>query len=104
MGGMALSMKAGIWVIFFYVILYITYNFFKPTSTATISDLAGKKLRATVFSADSLLQTLVTSILAPFVGYLADHYSIAVTYTVIGAGMLLLNALLLAEWSLGAWC
>ena len=50
---LALYVDAPILAPFMYVLLYVLYNFSKPLSSAAVSDVAGKRLRATVFSADA---------------------------------------------------
>ena len=45
-------------VIVLYLFLYVIYNLFKPISAAAVSDLAGKELRATALSLESLLRTV----------------------------------------------
>ena len=69
-GGVAISIAV------IYVLLYVTYNLYMPNKQATISDLAGKELRATVMSADSLAQTVVVSVVAPLLGLLGDKGAI----------------------------
>jgi hypothetical protein len=58
---------------------YCCYNLFHPIRLATISDLAGKKLRATLLSADSLCETLIVSIGAPLAGLVAESAGVATT-------------------------
>jgi hypothetical protein len=100
--GAALFFKLYVLVLVLYVGLYIAYNVFKPISAASISDLAGKELRASLFSGDALLQTAGVAMLAPLIGYVADTISISAAFFAVGAVLLALNHLFLAEASLAA--
>ena len=75
-----------------------------PNKQAAISDLAGKKLRATVMSADSLAQTVVVSILAPVLGLLGDKISLAWPFLFTAAMLVAANRLFLADNSLAVLC
>ena len=75
-----------------------------PNKQAAISDLAGKKLRATVMSADSLAQTVVVSILAPVLGLLGDKVSLAWPFLFTAAMLVAANRLFLADNSLAVLC
>ena len=78
-------------VIALYVALYVAYNLFKPISASAVSDLAGKKLRATLFSADALLQTACVAALAPLLGHIADAHSLTAVFACVGGGLLVVN-------------
>ncbi len=83
-----------------YIPVYVIYNFHKPLSHAAISDVAGKDLRATVFSANAALETLMVGILAPLLGFLADQLSLSTAFFVFPAVSIVLNRIFFAEWSL----
>jgi hypothetical protein len=78
----------GVVVALLYVPLYVTYNFFKPVSASAVSDLAGKQLRATMMSADTLVQTMLVAALAPLVGLASDEASLALPFGIVAALML----------------
>ena len=89
---------------FMYVLNYVLYNFHKPLSAEAISDLAGKRLRATVLSADAALQTLSVAIFAPLAGYLAETLSLAAMFLIFSLIILMANRLFVAELSLVNVC
>ena len=80
-----------------YIALYAAYNLFHPIRLSTISDLAGKDLRATLLSADSLLETLIVSIGAPLAGFVAETAGVAATFAIIGVIGLVINHTFLSE-------
>jgi len=47
-----------------YLALYVVQNLWKPWSLAAVSDLMGKKRRATVLSVESLIETVLEFVLA----------------------------------------
>ena len=60
----------------------------------------GKKLRATMMSTNSLLQTVFVAILAPVIGSIADNISLGAAFLAVAATLLLANRGALAERSL----
>ena len=80
-----------------YVLLYVLYNISKPLSASAVSDVAGKRLRATVFSADAALQTLLTAGLAPLAGVMADNVSLAAMFLTFACALVVLNRVCIAE-------
>ena len=101
----ALTLYAAVPVVvpFIYVTLYVIYNFSKPLSASAISDVAGKRLRATVFSADAALQTLLVAGLAPLAGFVAD-VSLPNMFLLFSVVLLVLNRMFFAEASILAVC
>ena len=102
--GVALSLAVPAIGPFMYTINYVLYNFHKPLSADAISDVAGKRLRATVLSADAALQTLSVAILAPVAGYIADNVSLAATFLIFAGVSVVVNRLCVAEFSLARAC
>jgi MFS family permease len=96
----ALFMSAPMLAPFLYIFLYVIYNFAKPLSASAVSDVAGKRLRATVFSADAALQTFITAAFAPLAGFLGDNLSLASAFFSFGFFLLILNRVFFAEISL----
>ena len=102
----AVSLYAGTPIIapLVFVLLYVLYNLSKPLSASAISDVAGKRLRATVFSADAALQTLLTAGLAPLAGFMADHLSLEIMFVTFSIILLVLNRVFFAEVSFMGSC
>eukprot|EP00966_Prymnesium_polylepis_P220388 5098047-Prymnesium_polylepis.3 len=82
-----------------YLALYVVQNLWKPWSLAAVSDLMGKKRRATVLSVESLIETVLEFVLAPVVGYVAHTFSIEAVFLGLGGIFLVVNNLLL----IGDW-
>jgi hypothetical protein len=74
-----------------YVGLYACYNLFHPIRLSTISDIAGTELRATLISVDSLLETLLTSLLAPLLGWIAEAAGIPAAFLFVGLAGVAIN-------------
>lgn len=76
--------------------IYLIENIRKPILTGFISDNVPNEILTSVISAQSLLKTLVTAILAPIIGIIADSFgigiSILVISTLLSVSTLLINA------------
>jgi hypothetical protein len=82
-----------------YLVLYVVQNLWKPWSLAAVSDLMGKKRRATVLSVESLLESVLAFMLAPLVGYVAETLSVASVFLGLGSLFLVINNLALSgDW------
>ena len=82
-----------------YLLMFLLQNLWKPWGVAGVSGLLGKERRALALSSESLLKTLLQSVLAPIIGYVADRYSLDEMFAVTGFGFLIVNHLL----CFGAW-
>ena len=100
----SLYLTTPIVALFVYIVLYVLYNISKPLSASAISDVAGKRLRATVFSADAALQTILTAGLAPLAGYMVDNLSLEVMFLTFAVVLMVLNRFCIAEVSLVEAC
>ena len=74
--------------------IYLIENIRKPILTGIISDHVPNDILTSVISAQSLLRTLITALLAMGFGILADHYGIGVAFMLVSA-LLLFSTLLL---------
>ena len=57
-----------------------------------INDFADSNHRATVLTVLNFMQKIVYAIVAPFIGYVADIYSLGAAFVVLGFGLFLLFA------------
>ncbi len=75
----------GLWVVSLlaFVGIYLVENIRKPILTGFVADHVPNEILASVISAQSLLRTVMTAILAFVFGILADHYNIGVAFVVI---------------------
>eukprot|EP00465_Bigelowiella_longifila_P013478 CAMPEP_0185279938 /NCGR_PEP_ID=MMETSP1359-20130426/64813_1 /TAXON_ID=552665 /ORGANISM="Bigelowiella longifila, Strain CCMP242" /LENGTH=176 /DNA_ID=CAMNT_0027874979 /DNA_START=490 /DNA_END=1020 /DNA_ORIENTATION=- len=79
-----------------YLLLYFLTNTRRPLAMSQVSELMGKKRRATVLSVESLLTSMTFFILAPACGFTAHHFGISVLFLAFGVLGLLLNVLYLS--------
>ena len=59
-------------------------GFYKVVINDYINKLATSDMRATILSADNMMGRLMYAIIAPFVGWIADVYSLLQAFTVLG--------------------
>ena len=74
--------------------IYIVENIRKPILTGFISDHVPNEILTSVLSAQSLLKTIVTSILALSFGIIADYYGIGISFIVVSTILLVTTILL----------
>ena len=89
----------GFWVISFlaFVGIYIVENIRKPVLTGYVADRVPNEILASVISAQSLLKTVITAVIALVFGFLADRSGIGVAFVVVSslliAGTVIINLL-----------
>jgi len=66
-----------------FIMIHIIHNARKPIFIAVIDDNMHKSERATVLSLESQVKSLVTIIVAPFVGFVADTYSMRLAFLLL---------------------
>lgn len=81
-------------VIIIYFMLYIVQDARRPMFVDVCGDHMNKHERATVMSIDSQLTSLSAIILSPLFGWIADKFSIASLFLIIGIFSILANRLL----------
>lgn len=92
LGGAVLQVPVLSWVVLpCYCLLYVAYNLFKPIGSGAIADLAGKDLRATVLSTQSLLRALGVSVAAPLTGLVADSVSVSAAIMVVSVTSIIIS-------------
>jgi hypothetical protein len=74
--------------------IYIVENIRKPILTGIISDNVPNEILTSVISAQSLLRTIMTAVLAVGFGILADHFGIGVSFIVVSTLLLVSTYLL----------
>ena len=73
-----------------YIIIYIIQNIRRPINEAYITDMVEHKILATALSAEGQVSTLITALLAPLLGVLADHFGVGMALAGVSAGIILL--------------
>lgn len=76
-----LAFKQELWLISLlsFAAIYVMENIRKPLLTGAIADEVPKEILTSVLSAQSLLRTIMTSLLAPIFGLLADQFGIGIS-------------------------
>ena len=75
----------GLWVISFlaFVGIYVIENIRKPILTGFVADRTPNEILASVISAQSLLKTLMTAVIALVFGFVADYYGIGIAFVIV---------------------
>jgi MFS family permease len=78
-----------IWVVslFAFIGIYLVENVRKPILTGYISDNVPNEILTSVISAQSLLTTILTSVLAFVFGLIADHFGIGISFMAISVSL-----------------
>ena len=74
--------------------IYLIENIRKPILTGFISDNVPNEILTSVISAQSLLKTIITAILAPIIGILADNFGIGISIVAVST-LLILSTILI---------
>jgi len=69
---------------------YVLQNLRKPMNVSFISDQISHKVMASGLSIEAQLTTLMVVILAPILGYIADHAGVGIALAIFGVGALLM--------------
>ncbi len=91
--GLAYNYEFWIISLLAFALIYIMENIRKPLLTGAIADQVPKEILTSVISAQSLLRTIITSLLALAFGLLADHFGIGISLLSISS-LLFLSGLL----------
>jgi len=93
----AIKTKIMLVVIILYFFLYLLKDGRRPLAVDVFGDYMKRDERATVMSIESQVGSLFMIALAPLFGYIADRFSIAILFFVIGISILILNRFLRVE-------
>jgi len=93
----AIKTKIMLAVIILYFFLYLLKDGRRPLAVDVFGDYMKRDERATVMSIESQVGSLFVIVLAPLFGYIADRFSIAILFFVIGLSLLVLNRFLRVE-------
>lgn len=93
----AIKTKIMLAVILLYFFLYLLKDGRRPLAVDVFGDYMRKNERATVMSIESQIGSLFMIVLAPLFGYVADRFSIATLFFIVGLLILVLNRFLRLE-------
>jgi hypothetical protein len=90
-----LAFRFEFWIISLlaFALIYVMENIRKPLLTGAIADQVPKEILTSVISAQSLLRTIITTLLALVFGLLADHFGIGVSLFSVSSLLLLAGLL-----------
>jgi MFS family permease len=71
------------WSLLFFTIVYLVENFRKPIMTGLVADEVPNGILASVLSAQSQLQTIITVLIALVIGFAADFWGVGVAITTV---------------------
>ncbi len=80
-----------------YVLIFLNENLRKPIGVSQLADHSGKAYLATVLSAESQFHSLITALLAPVIGLLADVWGLGWALLSVSGGLLLLLPLVMLK-------
>ncbi|MDI3523762.1 MULTISPECIES: MFS transporter [unclassified Kosmotoga] len=84
LSGVSQRLNFQIGAVIFFLILFVIENIRRPLNVAYISEKISHKTMASGLSAESQLKTLLTAVLAPTIGFLADKITIGGALVVCG--------------------
>lgn len=67
----------------FFTLVYLVENFRKPIMTGLVADEVPNGILASVLSAQSQLQTVITVVIALVIGFVADYWGVGVAITTV---------------------
>lgn len=76
LGYISIGIFQNIWAIGFIVIFYVVRGIQEPLLKAYVNELVPSQMRATILSVKSFLGRIVFSAIGPFIGWLADIYTL----------------------------
>ncbi len=88
-------LEVPIMIILLYMLIYATYNLRRPILVGYIGELAPKDQRATILSVESQIKSMLTFVLAPILGLIADLTSIATLFVILAVVIFVVNFLFL---------
>jgi len=88
-----LTFRYELWLISLltFAAIYVMENIRKPLLTGAIADQVPREILTSVISAQSLLRTIMTTLLAPVFGIVADHFGIGISLLGISSLLLLMG-------------
>ena len=89
MCGLLYSLDYWIFSLFAFIVIFVIENIRKPWLTGAIADNVPNEMLTSVLSAQSFYRTILTVLLAPFLGILVDRFGIGPSFIIISSLLLL---------------
>lgn len=96
--GMAFQYEFWLISLLAFAAIYVMENIRKPLLTGAIADEVPKEILTSVISAQSLLRTIMTTLLALTFGIVADHFGVGMSLFAISSILLLSGLLIHLRW------
>lgn len=92
-----MAFNSGFWIISLLAFtgIYVGENIRKPMLTGAIADQVPKEILTSIISAQTLLKTIITSLLALVFGLLADHLGVGLSLAIVSSVLMLIYLVLL---------
>lgn len=91
----AIELKLYPIIILLFIIMNLLQNIRKPIFVDACDDLMEKHERATVLSVESQLKSLMTIIIAPMIGFIADSFSVSIAMLAVGIFLMTVNIIVI---------
>jgi MFS family permease len=89
LSGMAYNYEFWLISLLAFALIYVMENIRKPLLTGAIADVVPKEILTSVISAQSLLRTIMTTLLALIFGIVADHFGIGMSLLIVSSFLLI---------------
>ncbi len=83
--------------IILYVLIFLVENLRNPIGVAYVSDLYKDAVLATALSLNSQSKSLITAIVAPLLGFIADRFGVGISLSVIAGLIVILSPLFIVK-------
>ena len=88
LSGVSSSLQVNVLAVICFILLFILNNIRRPINVGLISDQISSNIMASGLSAEAMMTTILSAIIAPLLGYLADILSVGGGISIIGVVML----------------
>lgn len=83
--------------VIFFIGIFLVENLRKPIGIANVAEISNKDYLATILSAESQLHSLLTALIAPVIGILADLFGLGEAILILSVALLLGSPLVLLK-------
>ena len=94
LGGWFFEIHWWVWALLAFAGIYIIQSIRKPILTGYLADVVPNEILTSVLSAESLYRTLLTAVLALFLGYLSDRVGLGYAFIIVSSLLLMISVLL----------
>jgi hypothetical protein len=88
LSGVSSSLQVNVLAVICFILLFILNNIRRPINVGLISDQISSNIMASGLSAEAMVTTILSAIIAPLLGYLVDILGVGQGISIIGVVML----------------